>query len=346
MGDYRTTSGEPAPTPSARRQSQRSRRVLASLLSILVLAFFGFAIRLERSFLASGYVTTEDYAEVRPATVGTVAGILAQTGGSVTQGQVLARLDMAEEQAAVEEAQSFVLQMESELARRQAEIIEEKRRHQEQIAIAQLRVQNAAAKLARAQELLDRGLLAGSAMEDTMLAWKLCGAELESLQKKDQSVYDQELAARRQGLAARRDALERASARLNLKIIRAPVAGQVLRYEFVIGELVRPENVLFEIYGGDRQVLKLRIPERYAARVATGQSYKARLAPYGGMIQPVWFTGRIQLLRNVIQTEGRQAYRVAYGDFEGRGKSVPPGTSAEARIYCGRVNLWQYLVDL
>lgn len=344
MGDYRTTTGEPAPTSVPRRNRQRVRRYMMMLAGVAVIVIAGAAIHFERSFLANGYVTTEQYAEVRPATVGTVSEILVLTGSVVTQGQVLVRLDMKEELAAVEEAQSRVLQMESELARREAEIGEEKRRHQEMIEIARLRVQNADAKLTRARELLEKGLLAGSAMEDTLLVCKLAGAELDSLLKKDQSVYEQELAARRQEIKARRDVMSRAVSRLDLKIIRAPVSGQVLRYEFVIGELVRPENIIYEIFGGDRQVLKLRIPERYAARVAVGQDYKACLTSYGGL-QPVWFKGRIESLRNVIQKDGQQAYRVAYGDFTARGRTVPPGTSAEARIYCGRVNVWQYLAN-
>jgi multidrug resistance efflux pump len=345
MGDYRTTAGEPLPQPTPQRQRRRRRRLVVVLATLAALAAAGALIRLDRSFLAGGYVTTEHYAEVRPATVGAVADILAVTGNTVTQGQILAVLDMSEEQAAVEEAQSLVLQLESEVARREAEISEEKRRHQERIAIARLKVGNAEAKIARARELLGKGLLAGSAMEDTLLAGKLADAELDSLLKQDQTVYDQELASRRQAVQARREALARAASRRNLKIVRAPIAGQALRYEFVIGELVRPENVLYELFGGDRQVLKLRIPERHAARVATGQRYRAELASYGGL-QKVWFTGRIEALRNVIQTEGQSSYRVAYGDFAARGRTVPPGTSAEARVYCGRVNLWQYLLDL
>lgn len=345
MGEYRTTTGEPAPTSAPLRQRKRFRRLSFTIAFIGLVATAGYFIQLERSFLANGYVTTENYAEVRPATVGTVAAILAQTGAIVTQGQVLAYLDMTEEQAAAEEAQSRVLQTESELARREAEIVEENRRLQEQIAIARLRVKNTDAKLTRAQELLDKGLLAGSAMEDTMLAGKLAEAELESLLKKDQTVNNQELAARRQEIKARRDAYARAASRLTLKTIRAPVAGQVLRYEFVAGELMRPENVMYEIFGGDRQVMKLRIPERYAARIVVGQPYKACLTPYGG-IQPVWFTGKIEALRNVIQTEGQKTYRVAYGDFNAGGRNVPPGTSAEARIYFGKVNVWHYILDL
>ncbi|MEI8122248.1 MAG: HlyD family efflux transporter periplasmic adaptor subunit [bacterium] len=345
MGEYRTTTGEPAPTSAPLRQRRRFRRLSFTIAFIGLVATAGYIIQLERSFLANGYITTENYAEVRPATVGTVAAILAQTGAIVTQGQVLSYLDMTEEQAASEEAQSRVLQTESELARREAEIVEENRRLQEQIAIARLRVKNTDAKLTRAQELLDKGLLAGSAMEDTMLAGKLAEAELESLLKKDQTVNNQELAARRQEIKARRDAYARAASRLSLKTIRAPVAGQVLRYEFVVGELMRPENVMYEIFGGDRQVMKLRIPERYAARIVVGQSYKACLTPYGG-IQPVWFTGKIEALRNVIQTEGQKTYRVAYGDFNAGGRNVPPGTSAEARIYFGKVNVWHYILDL
>ena len=345
MGEYRTTTGEPTPTPAPLRQRRKFRRLSFALALIVIVALAGYFIEIERSFLANGYVTTENYAEVRPATVGTVAEILAQTGSMVTQGQVLAYLDMTEEQAAVEESQSRVLQTESDLARREAEIVEEKRHHQELISMARLRVQNTSVKLIRARELLNKGLLAGSAMEDTLLAGKLAEAELDSLLKKDQTVTDQELAVRRQEIKARRDALARAASRLTLKTIRAPVSGQVLRYEFVVGELMRPENVMYEIFGGVRQILKLRIPERYAARIAVDQPYKAHLTSYGGL-QPVWFTGRIEALRNVIQTEGQKTYRVAYGDFTARGRPVPPGTSAEARIYCGPVQAWQFLLDL
>jgi multidrug resistance efflux pump len=345
MGEYRTTTGEPALTSAREARRHRIRRLALVLVIGVALAAAGGLIRLDRRFLATGYVTTEVYAEVRPSTVGAVADILVKTGSVVTQGQVLVRLDMAEEQAAVDEAQSLVLQMESELARRQAEIGEEQRRHQEQIAIARLRVQNTAAKLARAHELLAKGLLAGSAMEDVTLAGQLADAELDSLLKKDPTVAEKELAARRQELAARGEALARAAARLNLKFVRAPVSGQVLRYEFVAGELVRPESVLYEVFGGDRLVLKLRIPERYAARVAEGQRYEARLTSYGGL-KPVWFTGRIESLRNAIQAEGLKTYRVAYGDFTTGGRKVSPGTSAEARVYYGKVSLWQYLLDL
>jgi len=186
---------------------------------------------------------------------------------------------------------------------------------------------------------------AGSALEDDQLKEKLARAELAALTNQDLTVLDKELAVLRQEVASRKEAATGAEARLRSRDICAPIAGQALRYEFVIGELVRPESVLFEIFGGDRQILKLRISERYATRVAVGNRYRARLASYRGMTAP-WFTGEIQQLRNVIQSEGQSTYRVAHCTFNARGRPVPPGTTAEAHVYYGKTCLWFYLFGM
>ncbi|MCA1808304.1 MAG: HlyD family secretion protein, partial [Lentisphaerae bacterium] len=127
--------------------------------------------------------------------------------------------------------------------------------------------------------------------------------------------------------------------------VRAPIDGLVLRYDFVEGELVRPDMVLLEIFGGERQMLKLRIPERHATRVSVGDRYRARLVSFRGL-RDEWFTGELKTLRHVIQYEGAQGYRVAYCDFDAGGRMVPPGATAEAKIYCGRIRLWFFLLGL
>ena len=342
MGDYRTTAGESIPLSKRQR---RTRFLLFFVLFLVVLAGIGVAgwrIQMDRYVLASGYVTTEMYAEVRPPTVGIVAEILVKSGMQVEKGQAVVRLEASEERATLEEAKSLVNKVEAELSRREAEIAELKRKVREDIEIAKLRLQNTSAKLLRTRELLTKGLVAASALEDDKLKEDLSKAELTSLLSKDKSIYDKELAVLRQDLAGRSDSVSRAEARVRAKEIRAPIAGSVLRYEFVIGELVRPETVLLEIFGGEKQILKLRVAERYAMRVAPQQRYKARLAPYRGL-QPVRFEGEVQHLRSVIQAEGQKTYRVAYCSFDAGGHDVPPGTSAEAKIYYGRSCLWFYL---
>ncbi len=345
MGDYRVTAGVPPPLP---KNVRRRRAFLFGLLALSVVAAIaaaGFAVSVPRFVMASGYVTTEHYAEVRPAAVGTVAEILVHSGDRVDKSALLVRLDSTEILAEMEEGKSRVSQMAAELERRQAEIAEKKRQMKEDVAIAKLRLQNASAKLVRSQELLRKGLVAGSALEDDKLKEALADAELTSLLGKDESIFDKELVVLRQELAGRQDAMKRIEARLRAREIRAPIAGQVLRYEFVIGELVRPETVLYEIFGGEDQVLKLRVAERYATRVTEGQLYEAELAPYRGLQKRI-FAGEVTHLRNVIQAEGQKTYRVAYCTFDAQDLTVPPGTSAEARIYYGSSCLWYYLFGL
>jgi hypothetical protein len=127
--------------------------------------------------------------------------------------------------------------------------------------------------------------------------------------------------------------------------IGAPIGGRVLRYEFVIGELVRPGNVLYEIFGGQRRILKLKVAERYAARVFPGQRCTAVLAPYRGPDEII-FEGKVTHLRNVIEGDGEKTYRVAYCTFAAQGLTIPPGTTAQARIYYGDSSLLGYLFDI
>lgn len=367
MGDYRTTTGE---APPVSRKTIVRRRLFwcsAILISVGLIVYLGILIKVERYVVGSGYVTTENYAEVRPATMGTVEAILKRTGDFVEEDEVLVDLCADEEKALLEEARRRVTKMEVDLKRRRAEIEnelerrqvgidEQKRNHADAVNIARLQLQNAQTKLKRTQELVERGLKAASAEEDDGLKEQLAQAQLASLLDKDLTIYDTllqkdratyntEISAMQQELKALEDAVRRAEVRVRAKEIRAPIAGQVLRYEFVIGELVRPETVLFEIFGGEKLVLKLRVAERYAAKISAGQRYSALLATYRGL-QPIYFTGQVLSLRNVIQAEGRQTYRVAYCDFDAQSKTVTPGTTAEARIYYGHSCLWFYLLNI
>ncbi|NLF17917.1 MAG: HlyD family efflux transporter periplasmic adaptor subunit [Lentisphaerae bacterium] len=367
MGDYRTTMGEEKPVPPRAARRRRLYWILAVLLVLGGLIYGGIAIKVDRYITAAGYVTTEEYAEVRPAMAGAVAEILVSSGDRVARGDVLVRLDAEQERAALEEARRRVQKMEVDLSRRRTEletvversrlaIEEQKRNHKDAIDIARLQLRDAQTKLARTRELVERGLKAGSALEDDKLKEELVQTQLASLLAKDLTVYDSllerdraahvtELRGMEAEISALEDVVRRYEAQLKAKEVRAPIDGQVLRYEFVIGELVRPETVLYEIFGGDAQVLKLRVAERHAARVATGQRYRALLSSYRGL-QRVYFRGKVEYLRHVIQNEAQTTYRVAYCSFDPGEYVIPPGTTAEARLYYGRSCLWFYLFNI
>ena len=195
------------------------------------------------------------------------------------------------------------------------------------------------------EELLARGLAAQAEVEDQRLQLELLQEELGALRNRDLTVFDRQLEVLRHELESREESIDRLRAQVALCEIRAPVAGEVVRYEFVPGELVRPDTVLYEIFGGERQVLKLRVPERNATRVTTGQTYRARLLSYRG-IETVWFHGTVADLRHTIQGDGAQTYRTVYCTFTDKDHDVPPGTTAEAWIDTGRVPLWAFLLGI
>jgi HlyD family secretion protein len=345
MGDFRVTAAGDLPISQKERRLKRFRLLTRISAGFFAALLIGFVIPVKQHIIASGYVTSDQYAEVRPPQPGKVAKIHAQTGARVKPGDLLVALDSSDEQAVLDEAKSRAEKAEAELTRREAEIVEEKRRLAEDIAVAHLKLTNVVSRLQRSRELYVKKFISEAALEDDLFKEQLAKAELAALTNRDLTLYDKQLYVLRGELEARQDAVERAYIGVCGKEIKAPIAGQVLRYEFVIGEMVRPEAVLYEIFGGDKFILKLRVPEQHATRVAVGNPYSARLSSYRGL-KGVNFEGKVENLRNVIQSEGQQTYRVAFCSFDPQKYNVPPGTTAEARIYYGKTCLWFYLLGV
>ena len=343
MGDYRTTTGE-APPLSPQQRRRRRRRWAIGLAAVgLAAALAGYGIRVERVVWASGYVLTEDYAEVRPLVQGLIAEIHAQSGDAVERGKRLARLEDAEQAAALQEARSRLRQLEADAGRREAEIAERRRRQEYEAEAAQLRLQSAESRLQRQRELQTRGLASAAAVEEAVLQRALAETELRMLRERDPTLFDREIEAIRHEVEAGREAVVRTEAQWRQRQIVAPISGTAVRSEFTVGELVRPDQVLYEIYGGEPCVLKGRVEERHATRVRPGQRYEARLTPYSGW-GGSWFEGRVESLRDVIQTDGARTYRTLYGRLELGDVAVPPGTTAEIRIFTGKTRLWMWLI--
>ncbi|MDZ4198883.1 MAG: biotin/lipoyl-binding protein [Kiritimatiellia bacterium] len=212
MGDYRTTSGEPPGLPRVERRRIRRRRWGLAALSLPVLMALGYFIQVHRIIVASGYVASEDYAEIRPPIEGVVAEIRISSGRSANQGDVLARLDDSEQAAQEEEARSRLRKLEADLRLREADIAERKRARAHEVEVARLREKNAASKLARAREMQERGLASAATVEDYSLQQELAAAELTARLERDPSLLDRELEAMRFERDAQAEAVTRAEA--------------------------------------------------------------------------------------------------------------------------------------
>ena len=342
MSDFRTTTGEPLPIGSRQRRLDRRRwlkRVLWTLGAIIAL---GFVIPVRVRIPATGYVTTDDYAEVRPSEAGAVAEIHVNSGQRVRKGDLLVRLNDGVQRAAHAEAVNAVSQAQSRLDQREAELAQEKRQRGHRIKQAELRSKHAGVMLGMTEDLHAKGLASGKVLEEARTALALAAAELESLRDEDATLAGKTLEVLRRDLAVKTSIALRAEAQLHDRHIYAPIDGDAVRYDFVPGELVTPQSVLYELFGGSNLILKLRIPERYATEVAPDAPYKTVLSTYPGIGRPT-FTGKVNTLRAVIQADNQQTYRMAYCSFDNGGMDVPPGTSAEARITVARVPLWFWL---
>ncbi len=345
MGEFQVQSDGDLPQTNAERRRFRRRALAMTLACAAVIGAAGALIPIQYRVHAAGYVTSEQYAEVRAAAAGRVLEIAARSGQRVQAGDLLVQLENAEEAARLEEAGNQLDKAKADLERKRTEMDERRRNLAVDIDLAKLRSEHAATRHQRASDLHAKGVVSKSDLENERLKAQLAAAELASLTNQDMALLSRELDILAEEVQSRLNAADQASARLKAREIRAPIAGQVLRHEFVVGELVRPETLLMEIFGGERLVLKLRIPERNAARVAPGHRYVARLASRAGWTDAE-FEGEVKAMRNLIQSDGATTYRIAYCSFDPGAGEIPPGATATAVLYCGKTSIWAFLLDL
>ena len=346
MGEYRQTTGEKPPATRGERRRTRNRAVVFAVISVAALLLTGGTIKVVRRVPASGYVTTAEYAEVRSPLAGGVAEIVRGSGEWVQSGEVLLRLDDAIERALLAEAESELERSSAELAFKEAELAERQRERANQIATAKMTLDHARRRLEITSRLSEKGLAsARDEMEDNFKL-ELAEAEHARLSQTDFSLAERQLQILRQARQSRREAVARATANLEARKIRAPAAGRLFRHTFYPGEVVRPDMVLYEVFGGDGYVLRLRVPERYATDVIEGQRVRARLRTMRGLQRRRWLRGKVIELRDAIQSEGNQTYRVVYCAFDPGSLSPPPGTSADVQITVGKSPLWQAVLGL
>jgi multidrug resistance efflux pump len=345
VGEHRTTRGEPPPATVSERRSWFWRTVAGVVLFLALLAAAGALLKLDRYAPATGYVTTEEYAEVRAPVAGPVARIAVTSGARVRQGDLLVQLEDAAERAAVAEADAAARASAAQLALREAELAERRRQQACQIESARLALEYARQRDALTRRLADKGLASGRELGDDAYRLQVAESEYRRLREADTTLDERQVEVLRQELATRREAVGRARAALDARAVRSPADGRILRHTFYAGEVVRSDALLYEVFGGTNLIFKLRVPERYATRVAAGQPLRAELRSYRSLLRQ-WVPGRVQVVRDVIETDGPQAYRVVYASLETGGRDVPPGATADAQIRIGRSSFWASLLGL
>jgi len=345
MGHFRSIRGEPIPLTPRTRRLKRLRSFLLFLIIIAGIGAAGWHVELDRHASAAGYLTTDEYAEIRPAVAGQVAVLHAGSGQRVEKGAPLVQLDDTLQRSDVAEREKALLKSEAELALREAELADKRRQTELQIEAAELTRERAEARLEITRQLAERGLAAARELNDDEYLLKAAETELRRLRAFDATVDEREIDVLRRETEVRQEALNRARADLDRMTVRAPIDGLLSRHAFYLGEVVRPDTLLYEIFGGTNLVLRLRVPERHATKIKPGQPVRAVLSSEK-TFPPRYLPGEVGYLRNVIQSDGAAGYRLVYCSLDTEGHTVLPGASAEADICYGRANFWIVLFGL
>lgn len=343
MGEYRTTSGERRPATAKEKTAWIWKTMLVVLIVCAGIGVAGYYLQLNRYAPATGYVTTERYAEVRAPVAGQVVEIAAGSGDVVTANTLLVQLEDADQRAAMAEAEGSLHKAQAELVFREAQLADQRREHASLVESAKLAWDYAQQRSELTGKLAEKGLASGRDLSDDTYKLRQAEAEHGRLSRVDPSLDERQIEILRRESDFRRETVVRARAAIDARAIRAPIDGRLLRHTFYVGEVVRPDTLLYEMFGGTNLILKLRVPERYAAKVAPGQPMRAELRSFKTLLRE-WVHGTVVETRDVIQTEGAQAYRVIYCSFDPGERTIQPGTTADAEVRIGRSSFWAALV--
>ncbi|NLB55274.1 MAG: biotin/lipoyl-binding protein, partial [Lentisphaerae bacterium] len=275
MSDFRATTGESVPLSSLQSRRRAWKISFYICLVTAVLVSFLVLVRIEQKIPAVGYVTTEEYAEIRSPRMGKIKEILIKSGNTVQPGDILVQLDSSEAEALLEQSEYQVGKVKTEIEKLSTVHKEQRMKHEKLLTLAELHFKDAKSKLTLTERLSEKGLASEIAVEDRRLALELAEVELNALKSEDETLEEKEMAVLLEELKAAEQAVKLHKVRLEEFVVRAPFAGSVIRHDFIIGEIVGPDTVLYELFGGDQLVLKVMVDERHAALVRTGMRYRA-----------------------------------------------------------------------
>ncbi|MGH7475499.1 MAG: HlyD family secretion protein [Longimicrobiales bacterium] len=323
----------------------RRKRVVAIVVAAVVLTAAAAWLLLRGSaqdrdtLMASGTVEARE-ADLGFQSAGRITDIVVREGTTVAAGALLARLDAAELEARVAQA-------EAQLAAAQARLQELERgarpqeRAQSRAALdaARERTEEAARGLDRARQLHEAGAISQEALERAQTAFDVARSQQTQAEQQLQLVLDgarpEQVEAQRALVRQAEALLEQARASLDQASIRAPFAGVLTVRHRERGETVAPGLPVVSVMDPSDRWVRIYIREDAIGRVALGQRARIRADSYPDSL----FAGRVTFIaseaeftpRNVQTAEER--VRLVYGvnvGIEGdRGLALKPGMPAD-----------------
>ena len=268
----------PAPAPAAARpRGKRRVLVIAAVLAVVAGAALG-----TRAYLTRGEVSTDDaqieadVVALAPRVAGPVSEVLVRDNAHVTAGQPLFRIDEADYQARVRQA-------EADLATAQAQVVTA----QAQAGAARAGLSRSDAEAERAQldlaraEALRRGdAIAAQAFDASRIQSRAAQAGVGA----NRAQYAAALAGTelaRARVQAAQAALDLARLQLSYAVVRAPAAGTVSRLGARVGQMVQPGQNVGQLVPDDTYVVG-NFKETQTGALRAGEEVDVSIDAYPG----------------------------------------------------------------
>src|SRR5881397_251909 len=280
-------------------------------------------ISLQRTADLSGTLVSPDQARVSSEVAGVVRDVLVEIGQEVKVGQELVHLDTVELNLALQRAESALRQTEAQLG------IDSSRGGQippdDQISTVRTATANrddARAQLARAQDLVSKGLMAKAEVDivetRTKVAEAAYQAAIENVQALKASLQD------------RKAAFELAKKKLSDTVIRAPVEGAVAERPIQRGEYIRENTPVVTIVRMNPLKLKTGIQEKYTNLIRENLSVDFMVEPYPKEM----FHGKIAFISPAVDQSTRTfAVEIL---VDNPAHKLKPGLFAKGSVLLGR----------
>ena len=249
--------------------------------------------QLRRNVESVGSLFPLDEVTVSSEVEGRVEQVLVDVGDHVTAGQTIVKVVPTELQLTLDQQRATLQQARARLGL--PENVEDVKdvRDAAEVKKAAADLADARQKYERAKTLFEQGLLPKQSFD-----------EAESRNNAARAAYDlsvQGVQNLRAALAQSRAAAALAQKKVGDSIIRAPFAGQIKERSVTQGQYLKVQTPVMVIVNVDPMRVRLRVPEKMAAWVKTGQEVTVTVEAYPGRS----FTGKISRINPSVDQQTR-----------------------------------------
>ncbi|MFC6841489.1 efflux RND transporter periplasmic adaptor subunit [Xanthomonas theicola] len=289
-----TTPDSSAPGPAPGRS--RRGRLLRGLAVVVVLVLVALAIW----YFVSGrwHEDTDDayvqgnLVQITPMVAGTVVGIGADDGMRVERGQLLVKLDPADTQVALQQAEANLARS----VRQVRGLFRSVEGAQAELSSQQATLQRARADVARRSSLVASGAISAEELahaRDQLAAAEAAVSGSRETVARNRALIDDNGVARQPDVQAAAAQVRQAFLNNARSAIVAPVSGYVARRSVQVGQRVQPGAALMAVVPLEQVWVEANFKETQLKHMRLGQPVELESDLYGGAVR---YQGTVQSL--------------------------------------------------